>query len=113
MEQILYNYIKLDLDTSENLLIATIKRASRVAQIIKLQEELKDQTEYDRNMQLKELQDKILKDQHDLNTNMELRKTLYKEANFEKEIISFSCMVKKLNKKNEQLNTLFVISNFG
>lgn len=62
MEQILYNYIKLDLDTSENLLIATIKRASRVAQIIKLQEELKDQTEYDRNMQLKELQDKILKD---------------------------------------------------
>lgn len=42
MEQILYNYIKLDLDTSENLLIATIKRASRVAQIIKLQDELMD-----------------------------------------------------------------------
>ena len=42
MEQILYSYIKLDLDTSENLLIATLKRASKVAQIIKLQNELKD-----------------------------------------------------------------------
>lgn len=31
MEQILFNYIKLDLNTSENLLIATIKRASKVA----------------------------------------------------------------------------------
>lgn len=59
------------------------------------------------------MQDNILKDSLKLNENEELRKTLYGDKNFETEKISFSCNVKKLNKKNVAQDTLFVISNFG
>lgn len=64
----MYYFIKLDLDMSENALLVTIKRSTRVRAIIQHQRKLKDQTEIDIELEIQQMQEKIFVDQLKLNT---------------------------------------------
>lgn len=113
MEGFLYNYIKIDLDTCENLLIATNKRASRVARIVEHQMKLKEQTEEDMENEIKQMQIDIFKDHLGLNDEHEfkLHELLYKDDKESK--IVYSNKVTKMNRWDEKKETIFVISNYG
>lgn len=79
VDRVLYEYIKLDLDSSENALIVTHKRSTRVRAIIEHQKRMKEQTEEDLEAERQELEKAIFIDRHNFSQDGDLKNLLYGE----------------------------------
>jgi hypothetical protein len=111
IDKILFEYIKLDLESSENALSVTNKRSTRCRAIVQHQKKLKDQTEEDIDLEIAEFQKTVFVDNHKFNDDQDIKTLLYGEEN--KHEIIFSNTVNKKNKWNEKKPIIFVISNYG